>query len=121
MASLQLSKHARQMGLMREPAMLYKRIVKEMPRILMIYDIDMPLDQAKAVVRKHFYDHKDIKDYRVQEMLVEQGYFSLETTMLQHKQKSHLMHFLEGYTVPMEAERKRLSPDASIDEQFARN
>jgi hypothetical protein len=29
---------------------------------------------------------------------------------------------LEGYTVPMEAERKRLmSPDASIEEQFARN
>ena len=92
-----------------------------MPRILMIYDIDMPLEEVKASVRNHFYKHKDIKDYRVQEMLVEQGYFSLETTMLQHKQKAHLMHFLEGYTVPMEADRKRLSPDASIDEQFARN
>lgn len=92
-----------------------------MPRILMIYDIDLPLDQVKAVVRQHFYNHKDIKDYRVQEMLVETGYTSLETTMLQHKQKSHLMHFLEGYTVPMEAERKRLDPDATIDEQFARN
>jgi hypothetical protein len=54
-------------------------------------------------------------------MLVEQGYFTLETTMLQHKQKAHLMHFLEGYTVPMEADRKRLFADASIDEQFARN
>ena len=53
-------------------------------------------------------------------MLVEQGYMSLETTMLQHKQKTHLMHFLEGYTIPMEAERKRLSPDASIEEQWAR-
>jgi hypothetical protein len=87
----------------------------------MIYDLDMPLPEAKAAIRGHFYEKKDVKDARVQEMLVEQGYMSLETTMLQHKQKTHLMHFLEGYTVPMEAERKRLSPDASIDDQFARN
>jgi hypothetical protein len=94
---------------------------RELPRILMIYDIDMPHPEVKASIRQHFYNQKDIKDSRVKEMLVEQGYMALETTMLQHKQKNHLMHFLEGYTVPMEAERKRLSPDASIDDQFARN
>jgi hypothetical protein len=94
---------------------------RELPRVLMIYDIDMPLDEAKASIRRRFYDNKDIKDSRVQEMLVDTGYFQLETSMLQHKQKNHLMHFLEGYTVPMEAERKRLSSDASIEEQFARN
>lgn len=87
----------------------------------MIYDIDMPLNEAKSSIRSRFYDNKDVKDSRVVEMLVETGYFQLETSMLQHKQKNHLMHFLEGYTVPMEAERKRLSPDASIEEQFARN
>lgn len=87
----------------------------------MIYDIDMPIKQVKTSIRQRFYDQKDIKDDRVQEMLVETGYFQLETTMLQHKQKAHLMHFLEGYTVPMEAARKRLDEDASIDEQFARN
>ena len=95
---------------------------RELPRVLMIYDIDMPLENAKSSIRSRFYDSKDIKDPRVVEMLVETGYFQLETSMLQHKQKNHLMHFLEGYTVPMEAERKRLmSPDASIEEQFARN
>lgn len=93
----------------------------EMPRILMIYDIDMPLKDAKASIRAKFYEQKDIKDPRVAEMLVEKGYMSLETTMLQHKQKAHLMHFLEGYTVPMEAERKRLDENSSIDDQFARN
>ena len=92
-----------------------------MPRILMIYDIDMPLKDARTAIRTKFYENKDIKDARIAEMLVEKGYMSLETSMLQHKQKAHLMHFLEGYTVPMEAERKRLDPDASIDEQFARN
>ena len=50
----------------------------------MIYDIDMPLEKAKGAIRKHFYDKSYIKDRRVTEMLVEQGYMSLETTMLQH-------------------------------------
>jgi hypothetical protein len=87
----------------------------------MIYDIDIPIVEGKAAIRKQFYEQKDIKDPRVQEMLVEQGYMALETTMLQHKQKAHIMHFLEGYTVPMEAARKRLDADATIDEQFSRN
>lgn len=93
----------------------------ELPRILMIYDVDIPADKARATIREYFYENKDIKDPRVSEMLIEKGYMSLETTMLQHKQKAHLMHFLEGYTIPNEAERKRLTPDATIDEQFARN
>lgn len=88
---------------------------------MMIYDLEIPLGKAKQSIRSKFYENKDIKDGRVTEMLVEKGYMSLETTMLQHKQKAHIMHFLEGYTVPMEAERKRLAADASIDEQFARN
>ena len=81
----------------------------------------MPIEKAKSTIRDRFYDHKDIKDQRVQEMLIETGYFALETSMLQHKQKNHLMHFLEGYTIPMEAERKRLDEDSTIEEQFFRN
>jgi hypothetical protein len=76
-------------------------LCREMPRILTIYDIDMPLDKVKASVRKLFYDNESIKDIRVQEALV--------------------MRLLEGYTVPNEADRKRLTEDATIDEQFARN
>ena len=82
----------------------------------------MPVKNCKKTIRARFYDNKDIKDERVQEMLIEVGYFQLETSMLQHKQKNHLMHFLEGYTIPMEAERKRfMNADAPIDEQFRRN
>jgi hypothetical protein len=86
----------------------------------MIYDLDIPILEAKASVRQHFYDQGHLKDARVTEMLVEQGYISLETSMLQHKQKTHLMRFFEGYTVPMEAERKRLNPDSTMEEQWAR-
>mmetsp|Transcript_7544 Transcript_7544/g.22025 ORF Transcript_7544/g.22025 Transcript_7544/m.22025 type:complete len:123 (-) Transcript_7544:160-528(-) len=121
MAMLQLAKHAREMNVIHRPAMLYKRIVKELPRILMIYDIDMPIPEVKQKIRSSFYEHAHVKDPRVTEMLVAQGYFNLETTMLQHKQKAHLMHYLEGYMISGEGDRKRLPPDASIDDQFARN
>eukprot|EP00934_Nitzschia_sp_Nitz4_P002661 Nitzschia sp. Nitz4//scaffold16_size188269//24468//24964//NITZ4_001771-RA/size188269-augustus-gene-0.74-mRNA-1//1//CDS//3329538455//2651//frame0 len=121
MTSLQLAKHARQMGVINEPSVLYKHIMKELPRVLTIYDIDIPMDKAKSSIRKLFYEQKDIKDPRVTEMLVETGYFNLETAMLQHKQKAHLMRYFDGYIVAEEAGRKRLSADATIDEQFARN
>jgi len=81
----------------------------------------MPIETAKQTIRDRFYDHEHIKDERVQEMLIQTGYFALETSMLQHKQKNHLMHFLEGYTTPMEAARKRLDEHSTIEEQFARN
>jgi len=109
------------MNIIHRPAMLYKRIVRELPRILTIYDIDIPVAQAKARIRDSFNENAAIKDDRVQEMLIEQGYFSLETTMLQHKQKAHIMHYLEGYMVSGEGDRKRLSEEDSIDAQFARN
>lgn len=87
----------------------------------MIYDLDVPLPKAKATIRGLFYDQDEIKDSRVSEMLVEQGYMSLESTLLQHKQKTHVLQLLEGYLIPNEADRKRLKPDSSIDEQFMRN
>jgi hypothetical protein len=86
----------------------------------MIYDVDIPIVDAKAALRKHFYDQGQLKDSRVTEMLVELGYTSLETTLLQHKQKAHIMHFFEGYTIHGEGDRKRLEPDSSIDDQFNR-
>ena len=43
----------------------------------MIYDLDIPILEAKASVRQHFYEQAHLKDARVREMLVEQGYISL--------------------------------------------
>ena len=45
---------------------------------------------------------------------------SLEETLLQHTQRSHLQRTFTGYIEPKGAGRKRLFRGASIDEQFAR-
>ena len=67
----------------------------------------------------HFYHHKDIKDDRVIDMLLEKGYIDLEDTLLQHKQKNHLMLLLEG-PLGTDMNDKRLTADSSEDEQFQR-
>jgi hypothetical protein len=53
-------------------------------------------------------------------MLVEKGYMDLEETLLQHKQRSHLLRNLSLNTEMLGSMRKRLGKDATIDEQFAR-
>ena len=85
-----------------------------------IYDIvHMGQPELKSVIRSHFYQHQNTKDERVIDMLLEKGYMDLEDTLLQHKQKSHLMILLEGPTDTI-THRKNLTSQSSIDEQFAR-
>lgn len=86
----------------------------------MIYDImDKPAEDIKKAIRGHFYKHKDIKDERVINMLLETGYYHLEDTLLQYKQKTHLMQLLEGYNAS-DLEVKTLNKESSADEQFLR-
>ena len=86
----------------------------------MIYDIvHMGEQEMRQKIRSHFYHHKDIQDARIIDMLVEKGYIDLEDTLLQHKQKNHLMLLLEG-PLGTDLNKGRLSADASIEEQFQR-
>ena len=80
----------------------------------------MPVQEVKASVRGYFEENGHLRDERVIDMVVEKGYMELEETLLQHKQRPHLLRFLEGYVVPEGANRKKLTLDATIDEQFAR-
>uniref|UniRef100_A0A7S2XS79 Complex 1 LYR protein domain-containing protein n=1 Tax=Attheya septentrionalis TaxID=420275 RepID=A0A7S2XS79_9STRA len=121
MAQLELALKARLLVISNPPARLYRSICKEVPRVLTIYDIDMPLPEARAAVRSHFERNAAIKDDRVLEMLVERGYMELEETLLQHKQRPHLLRTLEGYLTPEGATRKRLTANSTQDEQFDRS
>lgn len=94
--------------------------LREAPRVLTIYDLNnMGVKDVKKAVREHFYKHSHIRDSRVIDMLVEKGYIDLEDTLLQHKQKNHLLLLLES-PIGTDFNDKRLSADASIDEQFQR-
>ena len=88
--------------------------------MMQIYDIvhmgEKPLQRK---IRNHFYQHAHVKDSRVINMLLEKGYIDLEETLLQYKQKNHLMLLLEG-TVGTHQNLKLLNPNSSEDEQFIR-
>lgn len=93
---------------------------REVPRVLLIFDIvNMGERDVKKQVRDLFYANKDVKDQRVIDMLVEKGYMDLEDTLLQHKQKNHLMLLLEG-PIGTDFNTKKLSPAATELEQFQR-
>jgi hypothetical protein len=86
----------------------------------MIYDlVNLGENDVRKSMKQHFYKKKHIKDTRIIDMLVEQGYIDLEDTLLQHKQKPHLMLLIEG-RVGENFNSKHLSPDASEEEQFQR-
>ena len=89
--------------------------------MLTIYDIDLSTKEAGTSVRGLFKANEHLRDERVIDMVIEKGYMELEETLLQHKQRAHLLRLLEGYVQPtVGSNRKKLTPDATIDEQFNR-
>jgi NADH dehydrogenase (ubiquinone) 1 alpha subcomplex subunit 6 len=92
-----------------------------MPRVLTIYDIDIPIPKARQVIRGMMEENAYVRDPRVIEMLIEKGYMELEETLLHYKQRPHLMKILKQHEIPVSGpNRKRLTPNSSIEEQFNR-
>jgi NADH dehydrogenase (ubiquinone) 1 alpha subcomplex subunit 6 len=87
---------------------------------MQIYDIvGMGEHNLRRHIRQHFLVNADLKDERVIDMVLTKGYIDLEETLLQYKQTIHLMMLLES-PVPTHQNIKRLTADASEEEQFAR-
>mmetsp|Transcript_34173 Transcript_34173/g.72810 ORF Transcript_34173/g.72810 Transcript_34173/m.72810 type:complete len:123 (+) Transcript_34173:122-490(+) len=121
MASLQLATKARHAAYVNPVPTLYRAIAKELPRVLTIYDIDIPVPEARAGIRSLFNANSQVKDTRVKDMLVEKGYMELEETLLHYKQRPHLLRIFEGFKHKSTgADRKKLGLDSTIDEQFDR-
>mmetsp|Transcript_29206 Transcript_29206/g.45389 ORF Transcript_29206/g.45389 Transcript_29206/m.45389 type:complete len:122 (+) Transcript_29206:68-433(+) len=97
MSILQLAKHARDMNLKNPPVGLYRAILRELPRVITVYDLEVPVPAARVAVREMFRKNDGVKDTAVRSMLVEKGYMELEETLLQWKQKAQIMRLFEGY------------------------
>lgn len=76
---------------------LYRRILREVPRVLTIYDVDMSTEEARIPIREAFKSNAWVKDPRTIELLCFMGQNELDEATLQYKTKSQLMTFLEPH------------------------
>lgn len=84
---------------------LYRSMRRELQNVLVLYKVHMPVNEASSVLKQHFRRNGWVKDKVVIGLLVAKGYMELEETLLQHKQKTHLMRILAP--VEWELEKKR--------------
>eukprot|EP00632_Arachnochrysis_sp_CCMP2950_P010677 CAMPEP_0185688968 /NCGR_PEP_ID=MMETSP1164-20130828/172_1 /TAXON_ID=1104430 /ORGANISM="Chrysoreinhardia sp, Strain CCMP2950" /LENGTH=178 /DNA_ID=CAMNT_0028355443 /DNA_START=21 /DNA_END=557 /DNA_ORIENTATION=- len=87
---------------------LYRKICREMPTILTIYDVDMSLAEARSVVRSKIAANAHVTDPRIIEVLCEKGYMELDEAMLQYKTPAQLMSFLDQTTLMSDKEKRAL-------------
>jgi Complex 1 protein (LYR family) len=73
--------------------------MSERPSML-TQSVSLLLLQARRKVGEIFRKNQHVKDHEVTELLVAKGYMELEETVMQYKQKTHLLKLLGGEPVP---------------------
>ncbi|KAE8999334.1 hypothetical protein PF011_g14670 [Phytophthora fragariae] len=98
---------------------LYHYITKQVPRVLTLYDIPMEPADARLAVQALFRQHATVKDPRVVDMLITKANMELEETLMQWKQKVHLVKLLEEGQALRAPKQQVDSVEQSLDKFFA--
>lgn len=72
---------------------LYKAWYRQIPYIVMDYDMPKNIQQCRAKLREEFDRHKNVTDIRVIDMLVIKGQMELQEIVNLWKQKGHVMTY----------------------------
>lgn len=78
---------------------LYKSWYRQLPYIVMLYDIPKNLAQCREKLREEFMKNSRVKDIRVIDMLVIKGQMDLRETEQMWRQKGHIMTYFKDTTV----------------------
>ncbi|KAG7394363.1 NADH dehydrogenase 1 alpha subcomplex subunit 6 ndufa6 [Phytophthora boehmeriae] len=98
---------------------LYRYITKQVPRVLTLYDIPMEPADARLAVQALFRQHADVKDPRVVDMLITKANMEMEETLMQWKQKVHLLTLLESAEALRAPKLAADSATESLDKFYA--
>ncbi|XP_073985254.1 NADH dehydrogenase (ubiquinone) B14 subunit [Rhodnius prolixus] len=72
---------------------LYKAWYRQIPYIVMDYDIPKNITQCREKLREEFMKHKDVTDIRVIDMLIIKGQMELKEVVNIWKQKGTVMAY----------------------------
>ncbi|XP_057320791.1 NADH dehydrogenase [ubiquinone] 1 alpha subcomplex subunit 6 [Microplitis mediator] len=72
---------------------LYRAWYRQIPYIVMDYHIPKTEEDLKAKIREKFYEHKDVRDIRVIDLLVIKGQMELKETAEKWKNKGTFMNY----------------------------
>jgi NADH dehydrogenase (ubiquinone) 1 alpha subcomplex subunit 6 len=76
--------------------LLFKRIMREVPRAIQLFNLPVSEDVVKRRVRQEFRKHAHLTDVDAIDVLLFRGRNELEEVRNMWKQKPHLMRFLRG-------------------------
>uniref|UniRef100_A0A1B6CPM9 NADH dehydrogenase [ubiquinone] 1 alpha subcomplex subunit 6 n=1 Tax=Clastoptera arizonana TaxID=38151 RepID=A0A1B6CPM9_9HEMI len=79
---------------------LYKAWYRQVPYIVMDYDIPKDIKDCRAKLREEFTKHKSINDIRVIDMLVIKGQMELKECVNKWKTKAHVMTYWKDSLEP---------------------
>ncbi|KAH9255343.1 hypothetical protein BASA81_006795 [Batrachochytrium salamandrivorans] len=75
-------------------AFLYRRVLKSIPKIMILYDLDLPEKEIRWRIKKMFHRHRDVTDNRVLDRVLFRGETELMEALSLQKQKTHVDRIL---------------------------
>ncbi|XP_059484123.1 NADH dehydrogenase [ubiquinone] 1 alpha subcomplex subunit 6 [Neocloeon triangulifer] len=79
---------------------LYKAWYRQMPYVVMDYDIPKSVEQCREKLREEFDKNRHVTDIRVIDLLVVKGQMELKETVEIWKQKGHVMNYFKDTQEP---------------------